>query len=85
MLSRRDFNVRAVVSENYSTNVSAYKNLKALHPCSMHHNAIANPLNPDKYIYLLFDTVHLVKNFRNNSHQIFPNTSLGNNSYGSLN
>ena len=25
-----------------------------------------HPLNPDKYIYLLFDTVHLVKNIRNN-------------------
>ena len=61
MLRRRDFNVRAVVSDNYTTNVSAYKHLKAPHPCSMRHNAIANPLNPDKYIYLLFDTVHLVK------------------------
>ena len=66
MLSRRDFNVRAVVSDNHSTNVSAYKHLKALHPCSMRHNAIANPLNSDTYNYLLFDTVHLVKNIRNN-------------------
>ena len=66
MLSRRDFNVRAVVSDNHSTNVSAYKHLKVIHPCSMHHNAIANPLNPEKYIYLLFDTVHIVKNIRNN-------------------
>ena len=32
----------------------------------MRHNAIANQLNPDEYIYLLFDTVHLVKNIRNN-------------------
>ena len=66
MLSRRDFNIRAVVSDNRSMNVSAYKHLKALHPCSMRHNAIANPLNPDKYIYLFFDTVHFVKNNRNN-------------------
>ena len=66
MHSRRDFNVRAVVSDNHSTNVSAYKHLKALHPCSMRHNAIANPLNPDKYIYLHLGTVHLVKNLRNN-------------------
>jgi hypothetical protein len=27
---------------------------------------ISNPFNPDKNIYLLFDTVHLVKNIRNN-------------------
>ena len=66
MLSRRDFNVRAVVSDNHSTNVSAYKHLKALYPCSMRHNAIANPLKPKNDIYLLFDTVHLVKNIRNN-------------------
>ena len=66
MLSRRDFNVRAVVSDNHSTNVSAYKHLKVIHPCSMHHNAIANPLNPENYIYLLFDTVHIVINIRNN-------------------
>ena len=46
--------------------MSAYKHLKVIHPCSIHHNAIANPLNPEKYIYLLFDTVHIVKNIRNN-------------------
>ena len=44
MLSRRDFKFRAVVSDNHSTNVSAYKHLKALHPCSMPHNSIANSL-----------------------------------------
>ena len=48
MLSRRDFNVRAVVGENHSTKVSAYKHLKVIHTCSMRHNAIANPLNPEK-------------------------------------
>ena len=85
MLSRRDFNVRVLVSGNHSTNVSAYKHLKALHPCSIRHNAIANPLNPDKYIYLLFDTVHLVKNIRNNlATKFFQIPSLGNNFYGSL-
>ena len=64
MLSRRDFNVRAVASDNHSTNVSAYKHLKVIHPCPMRHNAIANPLKPEKYIYKLFDSVHLVKNIR---------------------
>ena len=59
-LSRRDFNARAVVSDNHSPNVSD-KNIS-----KPYTHAIANPLNPDKYIYLLFDTVHLVKNNRNN-------------------
>ena len=35
MLSRGDFNVRAVVSDNHSTNVSAYKHLKAIYPFSV--------------------------------------------------
>ena len=73
ILSSRDFYVRAVVSDNRSTNVSAYKHLKALHPCSIRNNAIANPLNPDKYIYLIFDTVQLVKKFGTTSQP--PNCS----------
>ena len=65
MLSKEHFNVRAVVSDNHSTNVSAYKHLKDLYPCSLCDNAITNPYNPKKHIYLNFDTVHLIKNIRN--------------------
>ena len=27
---------------------------------------MTNPSNPDKYTYLIFDTLHLMKNIRNN-------------------
>ena len=66
MLSREQFNVRAVVSDNHSTNVSAYRHLKGIYPCTLHDNAITNPFNPEKHIYLIYDTVHLIKNIRNN-------------------
>ena len=66
MLSREQFNVRAVVSDKHSTNVSAYRHLKGIYPCTLHDNAITNPFNPEKHIYLIYDTVHLIKNIRNN-------------------
>ena len=60
------FNIRAVVCDNHSTNVSAYKHLKSLYPCLIRDNAMTNPSNPEKYTYLIFDKGHLIKNIRNN-------------------
>ena len=36
------------------------------YPCSLRDNAITNQFNPEKHIYLIFDTVHFIKNIRNN-------------------
>ena len=66
ILNKGNFIIRAVVCDNHSTNVSAYKHLKVLYPCSTRQNAISNPSNPEKYTYLIFDSVHLIKNIRNN-------------------
>ena len=66
MLSREQFNVRAVVSDNHSTNIISDRHLKGIYPCTLHYNAITNPFNPEKHIYLIYDTVHLIKNIRNN-------------------
>ena len=66
ILTKVNFTIRAVVCDNHSTNVSAYKHLKKLYPCSIRDNAITNPFNPEKYTYLIFDSVHIIKNIRNN-------------------
>ena len=78
MLTKVNFTIRAVVCDNHSTNVSAYKHLKEIYPCSIRDNAITNPYNPEKYIYLIFDSLHLIKNIRNNllANKIFPGTSF---------
>ena len=63
MLQESGFNVRGVVSDDHATNVCAYKKL-----------LLANGQSPDdlflklngKKIYLFFDTVHIIKNIRNN-------------------
>ena len=63
MLHENGFNVRGVVSDDHSTNVNAYTQL-----------LIENGKSPNdlfitlhgKKIYLFFDTVHLIKNVRNN-------------------
>ena len=57
------FNVRGVVCDNHSSNVAAYKELmKSYGKDGDHLRAWIN----DKPIYLFFDSVHLVKNVRNN-------------------
>ena len=58
------FRVRAVVSDNHSTNVSAFdflrKRFKSESPLHF-----TNPADNNK-TYLFFDNVHLIKNIRNN-------------------
>ena len=66
ILNKAKFTIRAVVCDNHPTNVRAYKHLKFTYPCAIRHNAMTNPSNPEKYTYLIFDTVHLMKNIRNN-------------------
>ena len=66
ILNKAKFTIRAVVCDNHPTNVSAYKHLKFTYSCATRHNAMTNPSNPEKYTYLIFDTVHLMKNIRKN-------------------
>ena len=49
ILTKVRFIIRAVVCDNHSTNVSAYKYLKEKYPCSIRENAITNPFNQEKY------------------------------------
>ena len=63
-LCETGFLVRAVCTDNHSSNVNSFKRLRKLYAgddCSFLH-----PLNNQKRTYLLFDTVHIVKNIRNN-------------------
>ena len=47
----RQFNIRAVVSDNYPTNVSTYKHLKKLYLCLIRDNALSNSYDPETYNY----------------------------------
>lgn len=73
MLQERRFRIRGTVCDNHSTNALAYKILLKDHEKSPDDLFIM--LNNDK-IYLFFDSVHLMKNVRNNliNHKrfIFP-------------
>jgi hypothetical protein len=62
-LQESGFNVRGVVCDNHSTNVLAYKTL--LKEFGQSPDDLFIILNGQK-IYLFYDTVHLIKNVRNN-------------------
>ena len=57
------FNIRGVVCDDHSTNVSTYRKLLAEYSDSLVELYIR--LNERK-IHLFFDTVHLIRNIRNN-------------------
>ena len=65
-LTETNFQLRAVISDNHSTNVGAYKDLLKMYPIQVKDYAIFNPKSHLSEIYLIYDTVHLVKNIRNN-------------------
>ena len=62
-LHELDFNVRSFVSDNHSSNVSAYMKLFS------HYGIDSSDLHitfNSKRIYLFYDSVHLMKSIRNN-------------------
>ena len=63
ILKDSDFNVRAIVSDNHSSNVNAYSMLleKSGLPSDSDYM-----IHDSQKIYLIHDAVHLVKNVRNN-------------------
>ena len=60
------FNVRLVVSDNHSTNVLAFNLLLTQYDSDMHNHYIQHHTKPNLKTYLVFDSVHLLKNIRNN-------------------
>ena len=71
-LSLSGFNVRAVVSDNHSTNVKAHSILLGDTP----ENVFFEHPDSKNKVYLFFDNVHLLKNIRNNLYNagkfVFP-------------
>ena len=66
LLTRAHFNLRAIIADNHPTNISAYKQLRKLHGIYDSDHVISNPYCSEKTVYLQFDTVHILKNIRNN-------------------
>ena len=66
LLTQSQFRVRAIISDNHTTNVKAYNLLLTNYKYQDKNYKITNPILSDQNIYLLFDTFHLIKNIRNN-------------------
>ena len=80
-LNKTGFNIVTVISNNHSTNVSVFNILIKKHPHTKKDISIMNhPSNINNGIYLFFDSVHLLKNIRNdlfNSKRfIFPQSNF---------
>ena len=64
-LATAGFCFRGIVTDNHSSNVNAFASLKKLYE-SYSNIYFEHPANNGKRTYMFFDTVHLVKNIRNN-------------------
>ena len=64
-LHKCGFHVRAVICDNHSTNVAAFNVLLKKYGSKESPNTIKHPSRDGK-IYLFYDSVHLLKNIRNN-------------------
>lgn len=60
------FKVRAVISDNHSTNVAAFRELCRIYGDGTDNNTIIHPSSDGVKTYLMYDSVHLLKNVRNN-------------------
>ena len=60
------FHMRAVISDNQPSNVSAFNKLFLKYGSESHENAILHHSTSDRRTYLFYDSVHLLKNVRNN-------------------
>ena len=65
-LHKCGFNVRAVISDNHSTNVSAFKSPLKEYGVKDSPDTIIHLSRKNGKIYLFYDSVHLLKNVRNN-------------------
>ena len=64
-LTPAEFCVRGIVTDDRSSNVHAFSLLVAMFN-SDSHQYIKHPGNFDKKTYLFYDTMHIIKNIRNN-------------------
>ena len=64
-LTSAEFCVRGIVTDNHASNMHAFS-LLALIFNSNSHQYIKHPGNFDKKTYLFYDTLHIMKNIRNN-------------------
>ena len=60
------FHVRAAICDDHSTNVAAFNLLLKKYGIKDSPDAIKHPSRENGKIYLFYDSVHLVKNIRNN-------------------
>ena len=60
------FHVRAIICDNHSTNVSAFNLLLKEYGIKDSPDTILHPSRENGKIYLFYDSVHLLKNIRNN-------------------
>ena len=65
-LNEMGFKVRGVLTDNHSSNVSAFSYLISSYGFDSNIHGIKYPSSSDVVTYLFYDTVHLVKNIRNN-------------------
>ena len=63
VLIKCGFNTRVIISDNHPSNVSAFKKLLE---CSNQDYDSLFMLHESRKVHLSFDTVHLIKNVRNN-------------------
>lgn len=59
------FEVVAVITDGNRLNQSMFSMLTSV-PASVHMQSFSNPCHPEKLIFVMFDSVHLYKNLRNN-------------------
>ena len=60
------FHVRAVISDDHPSNVSAFNELFSKYESESHENAILHPSMSDRTTYLFYDSVYLLKIVQNN-------------------
>ena len=83
LLAENGFRVRAIVTDNHSSNVNAFSELKIKHNANPDDYSVKHPKNHGKNTFLFYDNVHLLKNIRNNllgnKKFVFPsfNISIG--------
>ena len=65
LLGDNGFTIRSVVTDNHSTNVNAFVELRKTYKSPSEYFFI-HPKNHGKKTYLFYDNVHLLKNIRNN-------------------
>ena len=65
VLNDANFQPRCVISGNHQSNISAFNKLTKKFPIVSKNYCMRNPFT-EGIVYLFFDTVHLIKNVRNN-------------------